>query len=273
MINLHRHKKWISGRAAAAKAQLFFDLLPISSDNVTMPNYVITGASRGIGLEYVRQLASDPNNTIVSTVRDPSAELKELRAVVAQSGDRVQLVDCDMASSASLDGLQAKLTTALSGKQINFLINNAAINEAGGQNGLNVPGESIMKHIEVNVVAPSRVLQSCLSMLAPGAVIANVSSGSGSQGIKASGRTAPGITSYSISKSALNMLTIHQAYQLRDRAIVIAIDPGHVKTDMGGPNAFIEIPDSARGVLSVLNGLQPEDGGKFLRFDGTSIDW
>jgi hypothetical protein len=69
------------------------------------------------------------------------------------------------------------------------------------------------------------------------------------------------------------MLTILQGLELKGRAVIVAIDPGHVKTEMGGPKAVIEIPDSARAVLSVLHGLKPEDNGKFLRFDGSGVEW
>ncbi|KAL2174126.1 uncharacterized protein P884DRAFT_159406, partial [Thermothelomyces heterothallicus CBS 202.75] len=90
----------------------------------------------------------------------------------------------------------------------------------------------------------------------------------------------PEITPYGLSKAALNMLTVHQQAQLRARGggsggiVVVAVDPGHVKTEMGGPSAVVEVEDSARGVLKLVEGLtEREDGGKFWLYNGEELPW
>jgi len=78
---------------------------------------------------------------------------------------------------------------------------------------------------------------------------------------------------YSISKAAQNMLTLHQARDLKKQAIVICMDPGWVKTRMGGKGAFVEPEVSIKGMLEVIEGLKKEDTGKFYRFDGSQCHW
>jgi NAD(P)-dependent dehydrogenase (short-subunit alcohol dehydrogenase family) len=106
--------------------------------------------------------------------------------------------------------------------------------------------------------------------------VANISSGIGSLTMLSDGRIPAKAAPYSLSKAALNMLTVHQARQLREEGsgvVVVAIDPGHVKTEMGGPEAVVEVADSARGVLGVLAGLGEGDSGRFLAYDGVGLEW
>ena len=238
-----------------------------------MTVYVITGTRRGIGLEYVRQLAQDSSNTIVAIVRDRTSDLGELQTIEAASDKRVRLVACDVSSSKALDKLGASLESVLGDLQINILINNAAINHAQEETSLTITGERLLSHLEVNVVNPARVLQAALPMLAPGAIIANISSGMGSLAMLSDGRIPPHVASYSVSKAAVNMLTVHQAYDLRGRAIVACFDPGHVKTEMGGPKAVLEISFSAKNMLARIAALKPEDSGKFFLYTGEAVDW
>lgn len=88
------------------------------------------------------------------------------------------------------------------------------------------------------------------------------------------GRVVPGLSAYIISKAPVNMLTVHQAHQLADRGvIVVCIDPGHVKTEKGGPNAVMRVADSAWGVLKTLEGVTMEDKGKFFVYTGRTLPW
>jgi NAD(P)-dependent dehydrogenase (short-subunit alcohol dehydrogenase family) len=124
-----------------------------------------------------------------------------------------------------------------------------------------------------NVLGPARTLQALLPLLAPDAVVANISSGIGSLTMLSDGRIPAKAAPYSLSKAALNMLTVHQARQLREEGsgvVVVAIDPGHVKTEMGGPEAVVEVADSARGVLG---GWGVGDSGRFLLYSGVGLEW
>ncbi|ROT35279.1 NAD(P)-binding protein [Sodiomyces alkalinus F11] len=238
--------------------------------------YVVTGTRTGIGLEYVRQLGRSQANTVVAIVRkQQGSDLSALRAVRDASEGAVHIVECDVSSETSVAGLAASIEAAIgAGTRVDVLINNAAVLHAREQTSLTATPEAIASHVNTNVVGPARVLQVLLPLLAPAAaVVANISSGLGSLNKLSDGRIPAVITPYSISKAALNMLTVHQAKHLADRAIVVAIDPGHVKTEMGGPEAVLEIEDSAKGVLGVLGGLKQEDTGKFLLYNGTELEW
>jgi NAD(P)-dependent dehydrogenase (short-subunit alcohol dehydrogenase family) len=116
------------------------------------------------------------------------------------------------------------------------------------------------------------VAQSFLALLRAGTNprIVNISSGSGSL----TRRTEGGEYSYAASKAALNMVTRVLAGNMRGEGITaVMISPGWVKTDMGGPNARLEPAESARGLLSVIDGLTPADSGRFLSYDGSELPW
>jgi NAD(P)-dependent dehydrogenase (short-subunit alcohol dehydrogenase family) len=80
--------------------------------------------------------------------------------------------------------------------------------------------------------------------------------------------------SYAISKAALNMGTRLLAHALADQGVtVFAIHPGWVRTDMGGPKAEVEVADSVRGLIAVLDRVGPADAGRFLTFEGQELPW
>ncbi|KAH7131236.1 NADP-dependent dehydrogenase-like protein [Dactylonectria macrodidyma] len=239
-----------------------------------MTVFVITGARTGIGREAVLQLASNSSNTVVAVVRDLQADISSLNEIKQSSSGIIHIVECDVSDTKSISQLVERLAGALgAGFRINYLIQFAAILHSREQTGIKITAESLASHFTSNVVGPALVTQALLPHLVPGAVIANITSGIGSLTMLTNGQITAEITPYSISKTALNMLTVHQATHLGSRASVVAIDPGHVKTTMGGPNAVVEIPDSAKGVIKIVTELKPEDSGKFLLYNGASLPW
>ncbi|KAL1837081.1 hypothetical protein VTJ49DRAFT_4309 [Mycothermus thermophilus] len=246
-----------------------------------MPVYVVTGARTGIGLEYIRQLSQDAKNIVFALVRDLSSDIAALSAIRDASRAKTYIIECDVSSESSVAALPARLRAAVDDSSsliINTLINNAAVLHSREESALTLSTTALHSHITTNTLGPALVFRALYDagLLVPDAVVANISSGVGSLEMLSDGRIAAAITPYSISKAALNMLTVHQAKQLRaagSRIVVVAIDPGHVKTEMGGPDAVVEIPDSASGVLKVLAGLKEEDSGKFLLYTGAELDW
>lgn len=246
-----------------------------------MPVYVVSGARAGIGREYVRQLSQEQNNTVFALVRSLDGDLGALREIQEKAAGTVHILECDISSEASIAALPERIRSSSSSAldiKIDVLINNAAILHARDETSLNLTSAALASHMATNVVGPAKMLQALLPLLAPGARVANISSGVGSLAMLSDGRIDAQITPYSISKAALNMLTVHQARQLAageaTRGIaVVAIDPGHVKTEMGGPNAVVEVADSARGVLRTLAGLTTADSGKFLLYTGAELPW
>ncbi|KFA55363.1 hypothetical protein S40293_05732 [Stachybotrys chartarum IBT 40293] len=243
-----------------------------------MATYFISGVRTGIGLEYVRQLSLLESTTVIGTVRSlsNSAGLEALHSVLKRPEVKAQvhLVECDLSSTESINSLASRLPAGLQGK-IDIVIQNAAILQpiCQQESSLNVTAKSLVDHFTTNAIGPALLVQSLLPYLAPNAKIANITSGVGSKAMLSDGRIPASITAYSISKAALNMLTVHQAQDLKDQATVVCIDPGHVKTEMGGPNAKLEIPDSARGVLKVIGELTKEHNGRFLLYNGAGLEW
>jgi NAD(P)-dependent dehydrogenase (short-subunit alcohol dehydrogenase family) len=240
--------------------------------------YFITGVRKGLGLEYVRQLSRSESNTIVGTVRNVSDEagLQELRSVIdsPETKGKIHLVDCDVSSPDSVSSVASRLPSGLEGK-FNVIIQNAAILQATcpGEDSFSVSAAALQSHFTTNVVGPAMLIQALQPHLAPGVKIVNITSGLGSKARVLDGRVPTAVPSYGISKAALNMLTVYQAQNLRGRAIVISVDPGHVKTNMGGDKAALEVHESGGSVLKVVEGLTDDDTGKFFYYDGQILDW
>ena len=265
-------------RAGASCHQLFITptILIIPTDSTKMPVYCITGTNRGIGLEFVRQLAQSPSNTILALVRSLSSDLGDLRAVASPT---THILECDTSSLPSIHDFAKAAAKVLNpqGLKIDFLINNAAINAASWQSSLTLGPDDLAAQITTNVLGPAKTVEFLLGaeLLSPDVRILNMTSGLASLTVS-SGMEPRKAAGYSISKAALNMLAVHQSHDLREKlpgVVVIVMDPGWVKTRMGGSGATIEAHDSVGGMLKVLHGLKSEDNGKFLHSSGRSIPW
>lgn len=232
-------------------------------------SYAITGANRGIGLEFVRQLLADSSVTVIAAVRSLQGDLRDLKKLVSESS-RAHILECDTSKPSSISAFGAAVSDVLGASgQLHYLLNNAAINTVTKQTSLTLGVEDLHEHIDVNVLGPAKTVENLLPHLQDGSVVMNMTSGLGS-----CGRKINRCTVYSISKAALNMLTVHQAGHLKERGVkVICMDPGWVKTDMGGDDAILEPKDSIRSMLNVLHGLKEDDTGKFYQYDGAEEPW
>jgi NAD(P)-dependent dehydrogenase (short-subunit alcohol dehydrogenase family) len=236
-----------------------------------MPTYFLTGANRGIGLEFVRQLSSTPSHTIIAGVRSLSADLSDLKALNTNSN--IHIIECDVGSLESLSGIEFRVAEILSktGSNLDFLFNVAGINATSSDTSLTLDPKSMQEHMQTNVMGPAKIVESLQKYLARGATVLNMSSGLGSLTV-ATGMTK--CCTYSMSKAALNMLTLHQAKDLKDAGVkVVCMDPGWVKTRMGGKGAMIEAQVSVESMLEVVNGLKEADSGKYYRYDGVIVPW
>lgn len=239
-----------------------------------MPVYCITGTNRGIGLEFVRQLAQSPDNTIIAATR--SSDLGDLRAIASPS---THIVHCDTGNLPSIHNFAKEVARLLADKhlKIDFLINSAAINPASWQSSLTLNPDDLAAQISVNVLGPAKVVEFLLEagVLSDNVRILNMTSGLGSltRSFEFSPRKAAG---YSISKAALNMLTVHQSDDVKARlpgAVVIVLDPGWVKTRMGGSGAVLEPSESVGRILGILHGLTEGENGRFYQYDGKEVPW
>ncbi|KAF1980134.1 NAD(P)-binding protein [Bimuria novae-zelandiae CBS 107.79] len=237
-----------------------------------MPTYFLTGANRGIGLEFVRQLSASPSNTIIAAVRSRQSDLTALKAL-AKAYRNVRIIECDASSTDSIAALEFRVAEILSktGADLNYLFNVAGINTTSTDTSLNIDPVSLQRHMDVNVLGPAKIVETLRRYLARGAVVMNLTSGLASMTVA---RHVPKCCTYSISKAAQNMLSLHQARDLRrSHAVVICMDPGWVKTRMGGKGAMVEADVSVAGMLEVVQNIKKEDSGKFFRFDGAAVAW
>jgi len=220
---------------------------------------LITGANRGLGLEFARQLHA-AGAEVIGTARRPEAA-DALRAL----GVRVEQLD--VADAASV----AALAESLAGEAIDVILNNAGIFPARGSFETEDPAE-VLHVLDVNTVGPLRVTQALLPNLRRGhrKLVMNMSSGLGSIANNQRGSSA----AYRSSKAALNMLTRTLAADLAsENFICVAMSPGWVRTDMGGERANLSPAESIAGMLAVLAPLTTADSGRYLNYDGSELPW
>ena len=221
---------------------------------------VVTGANRGIGREVARQLV-DRGFDVVVGARD---EAKGRAAAAAIGADSHPL---DVADDGSVADFAAWLTRR-SGR-LDVLVNNAAVHYDTGQRAVDADLDVVREAVEVNLLGAWRTVRALLPAMRAGGRVVNVSSGAGSFGETAG---AAGTPAYSVTKAALDMLTVKLAAELDGRGIKVnAVCPGWVATDMGGPGGR-PVRDGAAGV--VWAATLPDDGptGGFFR-DGRRIPW
>lgn len=241
-----------------------------------MSVYCVSGANRGLGLEFVHQLATQKDNIIIATVRNTTTDLADLKSV-ASSNTYISI--CNSSSTDSIRTFAEEVAKILNGlgRKIDFLLNVAGVNHAPHLNSLSMDPDALETNMRTNVLGPAKTVEFLLQkkVLSADVRVLNMASGLGSMATSALIKPRKWI-GYSISKAGVNMLTIHQAEDLREElpgAIVVAVDPGWVKTRMGGDRALLEPFDSIHGMLKVLHGLTEEDNGKFLSYDGREKSW
>ncbi len=226
-----------------------------------MSTVLITGAGRGLGLEFARQYAAE-GWRVFATCRDPDAA----SALAAVEGD-VRLCRMDVTSGREV----ADAARALAGEPIDLLLNNAGII---GQRAVSFGGidyEAWAEVLAVNTLAPIRVAEAFVDQVAASdwKRMAFITSRMGS--IAGSGG---GYTPYRSSKAALNAAVVSLVDDLTPRGITaVVIHPGWVKTDMGGPGAALTPAESVTAMRRVFQGLTAADSGRFLDHDGTSVPW
>ncbi|KAI0375982.1 C-factor [Pilatotrama ljubarskyi] len=230
--------------------------------------WLITGTSRGIGLEMTRQLLADPSNIVVAACRNPD-KATALHVLKDSAKGTLHVVALDVSDEASIQNSFKAVEQALGDKGLDYLYNNAAINE-GDDSAFNLTSAVALRTYQANVIGPALIAQTYLPLLEKGKrkVIVNMSSGLASIGLD----LGPKCASYSISKTALNMLTYKQKAERPD-ITSIALDPGWVKTDMGGEGAMLEPEFSVSNLLKVVTTVTTKDSGKFFRYTGEELPW
>lgn len=227
-----------------------------------MKTILVTGANRGLGLEFVRSYAAE-GLRVHACCRHP----EKAKALAEVAGD-VVVHKLDVT-----DGLRvAGLARALADEPIDILINNAGVYHAeAGQFGM-IDYDTWVEELKINTVAPARMAERFVEQVAASErkLIVNVSSSMGSIALTTSGDSIV----YRSSKAGLNMVVKCLSNALAARGItVIALSPGWVVTDMGGPNAEVTPQQSIANMREVIDGLTPADTGRFFNHEGEPRPW
>ncbi|MBP8926784.1 MAG: SDR family oxidoreductase [Pseudomonadales bacterium] len=216
---------------------------------------VVTGANRGIGLEFARQLKARGAN-VIAVCRKSSLGLDAL-------GVRVE-------SQINLTDSLAwpKLAERLANDEIDLLIHNAGVLVADSLEEVNA--DAVRAQFEVNAMAPLFLTRALASRLHPGSKVALVTSRMGSMGDNTSG----GYYGYRMSKAALNAAGVSLAHDLKPQGVsVVILHPGFVRTEMTRGHGQIDPDESVRGLLQRIVELKLETTGRFLHQNGDILPW
>lgn len=225
---------------------------------------VITGVSRGVGLETARLFLAE-GAEVLGVARD-GARLELARRELAGAPGQLSVLAADVAEPEAAPRIAAAVAQRWGA--LDVLLNNAGVQIDGDASGLVDGSESVLERsFAINMLGPYRLCLALLPLLRKGREprIANVSSGAGTFAAMKDRK----IASYRLSKWALNGLTLLLSGELAGEVAVNAFDPGWVKTELGGPNAPGSPLESARGALAIVT-LPFAETGKFWK-DGREI--
>ena len=272
-------------------------------------NCLVTGANRGIGLEFVRQLLARGEH-VVAACRHPG-KATALNGLAGEHPGRLHMLPLDVAEPKSRANLLHELPLVLAEEEdgspgkLDLVVNNAGVLHSGERFG-HMEQALLEDSLRTNAIGPFLLSQALAPLLrdiegervrnvvggaggavnslpdtrsvdrapptlgTPRAVIANLSSQLGS----IAGTTRFGTPSYDISKAAQNMASALLARALGERGIVVlALHPGWVMTEMGGEHATLPTADAVRGLLAVIDAARPAQSGSFLDWRGESLPW
>ncbi|MDD3182079.1 MAG: SDR family oxidoreductase [Alphaproteobacteria bacterium] len=237
---------------------------------------LITGANRGIGLALTKQFLSN-GETVIATCRVP--DRAETLQTLTKETANLTILSLDVADENSI----AALSSTLNDQPLDVLINNAGIlsgtnphasvlDKAPDQTLGSINSEGWVKVLRTNSIAPVMVTQALLPNLRRGQTRKIVMISSRWGAITHMDSTIP--LAYGTSKAALNAATkIISSTLQNEQFVVVTLNPGAVRTDMGSQEADLAPEESARRLVKIINALTPEQTGQFLRHTGENIAW
>jgi NAD(P)-dependent dehydrogenase (short-subunit alcohol dehydrogenase family) len=218
-----------------------------------MPSVLITGANRGIGLEFARQYSQEGWN-VIATARHSSPELDQLG---------IGVESLDLSDAEEVAAFPQKIEGPL-----DLFIANAGTNHPMNTDGAK-NGRAWQAMMMVNSIAPFQLGEALLPKMAAGGRMIAISSGMGSIGDNGGGWVP-----YRTSKAALNMAWSCLALDAKSRGVTcVLLSPGWVKTRMGGTGAEITPQESVGDIRALIDRLSIDDSGKFLRRNGSELPW
>ncbi|SMF15801.1 Short-chain dehydrogenase [Alteromonadaceae bacterium Bs31] len=217
---------------------------------------VITGANRGIGLEFAKQFRAAGDH-VIALCRTRSKALEDIGGIEIYSG--IELTDANIV---------AKLPETINRTAIDLLILNAGILHSDSFGAINF--DALEKQFSVNAVAPLRVTESLRDCFTSKAKLALITSRMGSMGDNTSGSTY----GYRMSKAALNAAGKSLAHDLKPQGVAVGIfHPGWVKTEMVNYSGLLEASESAALLRQRIEELNTENAGRFIHADGSELPW
>lgn len=227
-----------------------------------MPTVCVTGANRGIGLEFVKQYLND-GWQVHACCRNPE-QATELQALA--SNEQLQIHPLDVTNDQQIETLKQQLTDC----KLDLLINNAGIAGETGVSLENFNADNFRQVMEVNAIAPFKLLIAFRDCLNQGELktVVNISSRMGSIADNDSGRRY----AYRTSKTALNALMHTASIDLSGELRVLLLHPGWVKTDMGGEDGLVTATESV-GAMRALIADPKTQSGAFYHFQGEQLPW
>lgn len=240
---------------------------------------LVTGASRGMGLEWCAFLAKQGYQTILTA----SSEEKAKQAAAELHGPRLSVIPYGLDVTKSSDRLALSEFVASKFGKLDLLINNAGVNSrtrAKGDESLlaknlllaHLDEQEILAMININAIAPILLARDLLSSLTKSdqAVVLNISSWLSSITIKNNG----GNYGYAVSKSALNMMNRAFANDVQPMGVTsIVANPGWIQTEMGGSKAPMTPKNAVQNLFRIVEHLTPADAGKFFNYNGEEHPW
>ncbi|SAL99460.1 hypothetical protein [Absidia glauca] len=230
--------------------------------------YLVTGASRGLGLEFVKQLSAK-GHIVIATARDPT---KAEALVSLIDYEKVIGVALDTTDQSSVKAAFEKIKT-IAPHGIDVLINNSGISGPASETALTATADQYLDVFKTNVVGTSNVTQAALPLLRQKDTrkIINISSIVGSIKLNVHGATMP---YYGVSKAGENYLTKALSASLaEEKFIVVAVHPGWVQTDMGGQKAPLKAEESIAGMVEQIEKLTQEKNGAYFDYTGESLPY
>jgi len=231
-----------------------------------MRNMLVTGANRGLGLEFARQYAID-GWKVYAACRDPDAA-RELVQLAAESGGAIRVLALEVTDAASVRAA----AQSLAGDPIDLLVNNAGVGSPKKQRLGSLDYAAWAQVLDVNTLGPMRVVEAFLDNIANGSdrQIVTLTSAMGSIADNASG----GSYAYRSSKAAVNIVMKSLSIDLAPRGIsCVVVHPGWVRTAMGGPDGKLTTAESVTALRRLIAGLKPQDTGRFFNYDGKPYPW
>jgi NAD(P)-dependent dehydrogenase (short-subunit alcohol dehydrogenase family) len=231
-------------------------------------NFVITGAGKGIGFELT-QFALEAGHSVVALVRDPDSA-RGLQSAKKDHGSKLEILKCDVSDSGAVGAAADQLLVKFENQGLDVLINNAGILTDNDDHLSMLTPQGLDSVLRTNSMAPVLVTQGLIKALlkAKSPKVVNITSQLGSIADNSSG----GYYVYRMSKAALNMFTKTLSIEY-PQITALALHPGWVRTQMGGPQAPTLPRESARGLFKIIIEATSGQSGQFIDFRGQSLPW